>query len=159
MSHRFIRALRPAGSTPAVSPRRGARARGSAIAGLLPGLAAAAIAAFVAGAAGARDAVAIDAPGALAAGARDTLAADSARGRLVYETRCVACHDRSVHARATRTASSCEQVRAQVVRWAQQSGGGWSEEEIDDVVLWLNERYYRFPVKDGRCATPVALLR
>jgi len=83
-------------------------------------------------------------------------AADPARGRVLYETRCTGCHDSSVHGRTKRTADSCAAIRAEVVRWNRNTGGTWSDDEIDDVTLWLNERYYRFPVDNGRCVTPVA---
>jgi mono/diheme cytochrome c family protein len=83
-------------------------------------------------------------------------AADAARGRVLYETRCTGCHETSVHGRAKRTADSCMAVRNQVARWNQYTGGTWSADEVDDVALWLNERYYRFPVENGRCATPIA---
>jgi mono/diheme cytochrome c family protein len=86
-------------------------------------------------------------------------AADAERGRALYETRCVGCHETSVHGRARRTAADCAAVRAEVVRWNEHGGGTWSSEEVDDVTLWLNERYYRFPVESMRCATPVAMAR
>jgi mono/diheme cytochrome c family protein len=90
-------------------------------------------------------------------GARGPLIAeDAARGQLIYETRCIACHDRSVHARNPRSARSCEEIRDQVERWSLQSGSGWSREEIEDVTAYLNQRYYHFPVRDGRCIRSVA---
>ncbi len=88
--------------------------------------------------------------------AGDSLAADSARGRALYETRCVECHATSVHSRAKRIAASCTQIRDQVTRWSREQGGEWAAEEIDDVTLYLNERYYAFPVRDGRCVTTLA---
>lgn len=83
-------------------------------------------------------------------------AADGARGRLLYETRCGSCHETSVHGRTKRIATTCESVRAQVMRWNDNQRAGWSADEIDDVTLWLNERYYKFPVENGRCVTPLA---
>ena len=97
--------------------------------------------------------VAIVALLALAGGA---LAADSMRGRALYDTRCVECHATSVHSRAKRVATSCTEIREQVVRWSRQQGGAWTDEEVDDVTLYLNERYYAFPVRDGKCVTTVA---
>jgi len=32
----------------------------------------------------------------------------------------------------------------------------WSDEELDDVTLYLNERYCAFPVCEGRCVTTLA---
>src|SRR5690606_10515859 len=39
----------------------------------------------------------------------DAAAADAAQGRALYDTRCVGCHDRSVHGRTARAAQSFEQ--------------------------------------------------
>jgi mono/diheme cytochrome c family protein len=83
-------------------------------------------------------------------------AADGARGRALYETRCIACHETSVHSRGKRVAGNCAAIREQVIRW---SRGEWTAEEIDDVTLYLNERYYAFPVLDGRCVAPLAGIR
>ncbi len=91
--------------------------------------------------------------------APSSMGADSARGRLVYETRCVECHAQSVHSRTKPVARSCEEIRAYVVRWTRQTPSVWTDADIDDVTLYLNERYYRFPVRDGRCVTPVAITR
>jgi hypothetical protein len=85
------------------------------------------------------------------------LAADSVRGRALYEMRCVECHATSVHSRTKRIAASCIEIREQVVRWSRQQGSEWTAEEVDDVTLYLNERYYAFPVRDGRCVAVVAL--
>lgn len=85
--------------------------------------------------------------------------ADSVRGRLVYETRCVECHEQSVHSRPERSAQSCEEIKAYVQRWSRETAAAWTEGDVDDVTLYLNERYYRFPVRDGRCVRPVALSR
>lgn len=93
---------------------------------------------------------------ALLALAGDALAADSAHGRALYETRCIECHATSVHSRTKRIAGSCTEIREQVVRWSRQQGSEWTAEEVDDVTLYLNERYYAFPVRDGRCVTTLA---
>lgn len=78
-------------------------------------------------------------------------AADAARGGLLYETRCSACHARNVHQRSARAATSFDGVRAQVMRWSKEVGGNWTAEEIDDVTLYLNRRYYGFPCPPGMC--------
>jgi cytochrome c len=97
----------------------------------------------------------------LAAVAFATLAcgADAERGRQLYETRCTECHATSVHGRVKRTVASCGELREQVERWGRQQGPAWTGDEVDDVALWLNERYYHFPVENGRCAAPLAALQ
>lgn len=80
-------------------------------------------------------------------------AADAAHGRALYETRCVGCHDRSVHARKVRSAKSFDEVRGYVVSWDRQTGRLWREEEIDAVTRYLNERYYRYPCPAAVCGS------
>jgi mono/diheme cytochrome c family protein len=86
------------------------------------------------------------------------LAADSARGSVLYETRCGACHAASVHNRDARKATSFDGLRAQVLRWSVEVGGSWSGDEIDDVTVYLNQRYYRFPCPQSVCKADQALL-
>jgi mono/diheme cytochrome c family protein len=78
-------------------------------------------------------------------------AADAERGKILYETRCSACHASSVHNRNARKAKSFDALRAQVLRWSAESGGNWTQDEIDDVTSFLNERYYRFPCPQIVC--------
>src|SRR5476651_831524 len=78
-------------------------------------------------------------------------AADPGRGGMLYETRCIACHSSSVHQRGARKAKSFDGLRVQVVRWSNEVGGSWSGDEIDDVTLYLNQRYYRFPCPQSVC--------
>jgi hypothetical protein len=79
------------------------------------------------------------------------LAADLVRGRDLYELRCLGCHAESVHARAKRTAKSFEEVRAWVARWNGTLALRWTDEEIDDVTLHLNTRYYRYSCPPTVC--------
>jgi mono/diheme cytochrome c family protein len=78
-------------------------------------------------------------------------AGDAERGKMLYETRCSACHERSVHQSSARKAKSFEALRAQVLRWSAQAGGLWSADEIEDVTLYLNERYYHHPCPQTVC--------
>ena len=86
--------------------------------------------------------------------------ADMERGKVLYETRCSACHASSVHNRNARKAKSFDGLRAQVLRWSVEAGGGWSADEIDAVALYLNQRFYRFPCPPTLCsAGQVSLTR
>jgi mono/diheme cytochrome c family protein len=85
-------------------------------------------------------------------------AADAERGKILYETRCSACHASSVHQRSARKAKSFDGLRAQVLRWSTEVGGSWSADEIDDVALYLNQRYYRFPCPQSVCKADRASL-
>jgi len=85
-------------------------------------------------------------------------AADAQRGKLLYETRCSACHASSVHNREARKANSFDNLRAQVLRWSAESGGSWTAEEIDDVAQYLNQRYYGLPCPQRVCRANQASL-
>ncbi len=78
-------------------------------------------------------------------------AADADRGKILYDAGCVACHKTSVHQRKARQATSFKGVREQVARWSAEVRSGWSRDEIDDVTLYLNNRYYGFPCPDAVC--------
>lgn len=88
---------------------------------------------------------------ALIGGAAPAAAGDPDRGRALYETRCVECHDASVHRRETRKATTFEGVLAQVSRWNANLGGAWTAAEIEDVAVYLNWRYYRHSCPESVC--------
>lgn len=85
------------------------------------------------------------------------LAASITRGKSLYETKCHACHDRSVHNRKARKAKSFEAIRKEVVRWDDALGGGWTKEDVDDVTVYLNETYYRFRCPESMCTQQQSL--
>lgn len=72
-------------------------------------------------------------------------AADEARGRMLYENHCGACHASVVHVREQRKARNPAELRAFIQRWAGELKLGWREDEIGDVQLYLNNLYYKFP--------------
>jgi len=78
-------------------------------------------------------------------------AADLERGKLLYNARCVGCHDKSVHNREARKALTIEGIRAQVRRWDAFTGGAWREDEVNDVTTYLNELFYRYPCPPAVC--------
>lgn len=70
-------------------------------------------------------------------------AADAGRGQLLYENHCMVCHTSVVHVREKRKANSREEIRVWVLRWQNHLGLDWQSREIDDVVEFLNQRFYR----------------
>jgi mono/diheme cytochrome c family protein len=76
------------------------------------------------------------------------------RGRALYETRCIACHEKSVHQRESRKAQDFATLRREVERWSTSIGGEWRAEELDAVAEFLNDRYYRFPCPPAVCREP-----
>jgi cytochrome c2 len=76
---------------------------------------------------------------------------DQARGKALYETSCIQCHDRSVHERASRGAKSLEDVRQAVRRWRSVAAPQWTAGDTEAVTIYLNARYYHFPCETPDC--------
>ncbi len=72
-------------------------------------------------------------------------AADYDRGQLLYENHCTGCHESQAHVRESRKADTRAALRTQIDRWRLVLDLSWSDGEIDDVLQYLNQRYYRFP--------------
>jgi len=71
-------------------------------------------------------------------------AADSGRGAALYENHCQACHSSRVHQREQRLPDNLVQLRVQVERWQKQQGLRWNDEDVADVVEYLNATQYKF---------------
>jgi hypothetical protein len=71
--------------------------------------------------------------------------ADMQRGRLLYETHCIACHTTEAHWREKRIVRSWTDLLYQVSRWQKNAGQDWSSEEINDVGAFLNDTFYKMP--------------
>lgn len=65
------------------------------------------------------------------------------RGQLLYENHCRGCHESVVHVRERRRASTLPALEGWVRRWAEAQSLGWGDDEIADVTVFLNDRYYR----------------
>jgi mono/diheme cytochrome c family protein len=75
---------------------------------------------------------------------------EPSRGALLYQTHCIACHDKQVHWRDRRLVTDWDSLSAQVRRWQGNTGLRWSDAEIDEVVRYLNATIYRFPERAPR---------
>lgn len=82
----------------------------------------------------------------IAAQAAPAAAPAPTRGELLYTTHCIACHNSQMHWRDQRLATDWASLRAQVRRWQEAGQLGWSDDDIREVVRYLNDRIYRFPV-------------
>jgi cytochrome c1 len=71
--------------------------------------------------------------------------ADMQRGRLLYETHCIACHTTEAHWREKHIVRSWTDLLYQVSRWQKNAGQDWSSEEINDVAAFLNDTFYKMP--------------
>ena len=65
------------------------------------------------------------------------------RGQLLYENHCQVCHTSIVHVRETRRARSLKDLEYWVRRWSGELKLQWSADDINDVVDYLNLRFYK----------------
>jgi mono/diheme cytochrome c family protein len=80
-----------------------------------------------------------------AALAADARAPDAARGQILYEHHCGACHTPGIHYRRETLPISRDDLRELVDGFRRQAGVAWTPEEIEDVVEYLNRTRYHFP--------------
>lgn len=66
------------------------------------------------------------------------------RGKLLYETHCIACHDSQIHWVDNRVATDWASLKAQVRRWQERAHLQWSEADIVAVARYLNDTIYRY---------------
>jgi mono/diheme cytochrome c family protein len=72
------------------------------------------------------------------------------RGELLYSTHCAACHTSEIHWREKKLATDLDSLKFQVRRWQASIGLNWTEDEITDVVSYLNAAYYGFQDADQK---------
>jgi mono/diheme cytochrome c family protein len=65
------------------------------------------------------------------------------RGQLLYENHCIRCHANSVHSRNPRRVHNLPDLYQWVDKWAKLQKLEWSQDEIRDVVDYLNHKYYK----------------
>ena len=89
---------------------------------------------------------------ALTALASPTLAADVNRGKSLHDDNCIECHvsiqggdGSGIYTRQDRRIDSLSALRSQVKRCKNSMGVPWPDDQIDDVVAYLNNMYYKFP--------------
>lgn len=75
---------------------------------------------------------------------------DPTRGRLLYETHCVACHSTQMHWRDRRAATDWPSLVAQVERWQARAQLNWPAADVEAVAAHLNTTIYRFARPERR---------
>jgi mono/diheme cytochrome c family protein len=68
---------------------------------------------------------------------------DVSRGAALYEHHCFACHREGLHDRANSKVATYADLRAQVQRWAGQSGRRFTPDEIEELIEFLDASHYR----------------
>ena len=71
-------------------------------------------------------------------------AADIENGDDLHFEHCTGCHDSSVYTRADRKVSDLAQLGKQVRFCKDAVGATWFDDEVDDVIAYLNAQYYQF---------------
>ena len=64
------------------------------------------------------------------------------RGQLLYENHCGGCHDKSVHSRTEKRAKSKDDIKYWVIRWSTELKLEWSDQDVNDVVDYLDITFY-----------------
>lgn len=82
--------------------------------------------------------------------ARPSPSPELARGQLLYENHCQDCHASTLHVQHNRRARTRAELSGWVARWSGERRLNWSNEDIDDVVDYLNRRFYRLPPPPAR---------
>lgn len=68
--------------------------------------------------------------------------APASRGELLYFNHCQGCHESKLHIREKQKAKTTRAIHAEVSRWATELQLKWTLRDIEDVVEFLNRRYY-----------------
>jgi cytochrome c2 len=71
-------------------------------------------------------------------------AADIESGNDLHFEHCTGCHDSSVYTRENRNVRDLAQLGRQVRFCKDSIGLTWFDDEVDDVIAYLNATYYHF---------------
>ena len=72
------------------------------------------------------------------------LPGETANGKKLHAVRCAACHDDGVYTRKNRRITSLEALAKQVSACGRMADITLGKSQIDDLVKYLNETYYKF---------------
>jgi cytochrome c553 len=72
-------------------------------------------------------------------------AAETSVGQKLHETYCLACHDAKIYAREKRLIQSLGDLQQQIGACGHNTGTKLSPGEIEEIVKYLNDTYYKFP--------------
>ena len=71
-------------------------------------------------------------------------AADIGNGSKLHSENCTTCHDSTAYTRENRKVQSLPMLQTQVGFCKDNLGLTWFDEEVDDAVNFLNQKYYHF---------------
>ena len=70
---------------------------------------------------------------------------DAPSGAALHAAHCTGCHGVDIYTRPQRLVNSYAELRQRVQQCELTAELGWFEEEVEAVVSYLNDTYYRFP--------------
>jgi mono/diheme cytochrome c family protein len=73
-----------------------------------------------------------------------TAQADVAAGKMLVEQNCTKCHTDSVYSRNDRRIRTLAGLKSQVTHCPKPAGTEWSQQDIANVVEYLNKEFYHF---------------
>lgn len=71
-------------------------------------------------------------------------AADLDKGKALLEENCVRCHGSDVYTRQDRRVTTLSGLQTQVQRCEQMLDLTWFDNDVQNVVSYLNKQYYKF---------------
>ncbi len=72
------------------------------------------------------------------------LPGNAANGKTLHAAHCAGCHDSSLYTRKNRKITTVEGLIGQVNGCNKQLKKNFSGDQVNDLVLYLNEAYYKF---------------
>lgn len=74
---------------------------------------------------------------------------DEANGKTLYhEAKCTQCHSNDLFMHEDRKIKNLKKLKKQVAWCAHQYDASWFDDEVLDVVDYLNKHFYKFPTKE-----------
>ena len=70
--------------------------------------------------------------------------ADTEHGQQLHDEHCMKCHDNAVYTRENRRVSNQDALVKQVKRCELNLGLQWFDDDVKDVVQYLNQSFYKF---------------
>lgn len=76
--------------------------------------------------------------------ASPAMAADPVKGKTLHDQKCFGCHDTRQYTRKNRIIHTFEDLEGRVEFCDAASKAGFTPEDIEDVVAYLNKEFYKF---------------
>ena len=71
--------------------------------------------------------------------------ADNSAGKALVDQACQQCHDNGIYSRSNSIIQSYPELQARVEFCENASKADWNEAQINQVIDYLNDTYYKYP--------------